>query len=110
MCRMRLVHPHVTELMIEGIEDRDLPRLLQDLHPVIGKNEGQLFGPTLIAGGWKAHACRGNFAELLYDIGRPRLQDRIGEIADQSAAIPGAYLRPVPQARSIPHRTRSRSR
>jgi hypothetical protein len=45
-CRMRLVHAHLTELMIEGVKEGDLVRLLEQLHSIIGKNKRHSFGPT----------------------------------------------------------------
>src|SRR5580692_10089417 len=49
LCRMRRVHAHLTELMIEGVKEGDFVRLLEQLHSIIGKNERHSFGPTLIA-------------------------------------------------------------
>ena len=51
LCWMRLVHPHLTELMIEGVKEGDLIGLLEQLHSIIYKNEGHLLGPTLVARG-----------------------------------------------------------
>jgi hypothetical protein len=44
--RMRLVHTHVADFVIVGIEDRDLVRLLEHLHPDIPQNEGHPSGPA----------------------------------------------------------------
>jgi hypothetical protein len=87
---MRLVHPHLAELMIEGVKDGDFVRPLEHLLSTVYRNEGHAFGPTLVARGRKALTGQRNLAELLQDFRRPELQDRIGVIADQLVAIADA--------------------
>jgi len=89
---MRPVHAYLAELMIEGIKDADFVRLLKHLHSKIRDNPGHPFGPTLVARGRIAFARQRNFAELLHDLRRPGLQDRIGVIADQLRGITHAGL------------------
>src|SRR6516162_7938316 len=69
--------------MIVVVKDGDLVRLLQDLDRTTRKDKRDTSGPTLIARAGEAHAGQRYFAELLHDLRSPRLQDRIGVIADQ---------------------------
>src|SRR6516165_8333982 len=105
---MRLVHPHLSELMIERVKNGDILRLLDDLHSTIYRNEGHSFGPTLVAWGRIALAGHRNLAQLLHDLRRPRLQDRIAIIADQLAAIAHSGSRSCLHARPVPHRAGTR--
>src|SRR5882757_331390 len=73
----------MTDLMIVGIKDGDLVRLLQDLDCTTRKNKRHTSGPTLVARAREAHSGQRYFADLLHDLRRPRLQDRIGVIADE---------------------------
>src|SRR5271168_2224068 len=50
LCRMRRIHPHVTDLMIVAIKNGDLVRLLDQLSCATRKNERHPSGPTLVAG------------------------------------------------------------
>src|ERR1700686_5370009 len=69
--------------MIVVIKDVDLVRLRQDLDCTARKNKRHTSGPTLVARAREAHSGQRYFAELLDDLRRPRLQDRIGVIADK---------------------------
>jgi hypothetical protein len=57
------------------------------------KNKRHTSRPTLVARARKAHADQRHFAELLYDFRSPRLQDRIGVIADKLKEIAHAVFR-----------------
>jgi hypothetical protein len=48
--RMRLVHAHMTDFMIIGIQNGDLVRALDHLHSNVPENKRQASGPTLVAG------------------------------------------------------------
>ena len=104
---VRLVQAHLAELMIEGIEDGDPVGLLEQLHSIIDENEWHLLGPALVARGRIVLAGQRALAEPLHDFGGPRLQDRIGIIADQLVDAADAGLRAGP-AHPVPHRTGTR--
>src|SRR5712675_302954 len=92
----------MTDLMIVGIKDGDLVRLLQDLDCTTRKNKRHTSGPTLVARAGKTHAGQRHFAELLHDLRRPRLQDRIGVIAYKLNEIAHAVFRwRLPGARPV---------
>ena len=110
LCRMRHIHPHLSKLMIERIEDRDFVWPLDNLHAKREGNKRQSFGPTLVAGRWIAFAGQRNLAEFLHHFRRPGLQDRIGVIADQLKIITNASLRSLAQARPVPDRAGARQR
>ena len=101
LCRMRLVHAHMADLMIVGIKDGDLVRLLHQLRWAIRKNERHAFGPTLVARVRIAYAVQPEFSVLFHDLRRLRLQDRIGVIAVKLEDVAGAVraARPVDQRR-----------
>jgi hypothetical protein len=75
---MRLVQAHVADLMIIGIKDGDLVRLLQQLRWAIRENERHPCGPTLVARVRIAYPLQPEFTVPFYDLRRLGLQDRIG--------------------------------
>ena len=87
LCRMRLVHPHMANLVIFVIEEGNLAGLLEYLDCRGGKNEGYPAGPTLVARRRIADAGQRHFAVLLDDVRRLRLQDRVAVVADKLAVV-----------------------
>src|SRR5262249_60729243 len=86
------------------IEDRHLVRLLQHLDFEIPKDVGHRIEQTLVVRIRECLARPRDFAELLDDLGSPRLQDRTGGIADQLIEVALAGRR-APQ---ILYRARAR--
>src|SRR5215470_6803182 len=80
---MRLVQAYPANFVILTVQDRDLVRLLNHLHLYTLENERHRFGPALVGRVRITNAGERNFAELLYDLRRPGLQDRIGVVPDQ---------------------------
>jgi hypothetical protein len=107
---MLLVQAHLAELMVERVEDRHFVRTLHDLHAEICENERHLLGPALVPRRWIAFASPRNLAGLPHHLGRPRLQDRIGMIAHQLAAVADPGLRSRDDARPVYQRAGPRQR
>ena len=80
---LRRLDQDLPVILIVRIEDRDLVRLLQHLDLKIPKDVGHGIEQTLVVRIRECLARPRDFAELLDDIGGPRLQDRAGGIADQ---------------------------
>ena len=80
--RMRLVHAHLTDLMIVAIKDGDLVRLLQQLRRAFVKTKGTPPGQHWLRGFGSPMPLLPEFSVLLHDLRRLRLQDRIGVIAE----------------------------
>jgi len=104
----------------------DTIRLLNDLHHEFLVDERHRHRPTLVGSVSIGDARKRHFAELLYDLRCPGLQDRVGIIADQLVVVAHAFharrkgrkgqragsrvpglLRP---ARLVRHRARTRCR
>jgi hypothetical protein len=90
LCRMRLVHAHLAELMIVGIQDKDLVRGLYYLRWAFRKIERWPSRPTLVARVRVADAIDPEFSVLFNDLRRLGLQDRVRIIAVKLEDIAGA--------------------
>ncbi len=99
--RMLRIHPHMPDLMIDGIDDGDFAGLLKYLQSIGRKHERHASRPALVARGWIAHAGQRQFAVLLDDFCCLGLQDRIGVIADKPPVVAHIML----PARSVPQRS-----
>ena len=64
---MRLVHAHVTDLMIVAVKDDDLLRLLNRHRCAARKSERYATGPTLVARSRIAFALERDFAVAFHD-------------------------------------------
>jgi hypothetical protein len=91
--RMRLVQAHPANFVILTIQDRYLVRLLNHLHLYTLENKRHRFGPALVGRVRIGDAGERNFAEPLYELRRPGLQDRIGVVPDQLIIV--AHPMPV---------------
>ena len=74
---MRLVHAHLPVVVIVRIKDGDLAGLLQEQDFKVPKNVGHGLLETLAVRVWKSQAGQGDFAALLDDLRRLRLQNWI---------------------------------
>ena len=84
---MRLVHAHVPDLVVIGIEDRDPVRPLQHLHADVPQDKWHAAGPALVARRRIGHAGRRDFTVLSDDIRSVRLEDRVRIVADELVVV-----------------------
>ena len=119
--RMRLVQAHVSDFVIEDIEKRDHIRLLEHPHAEVPENKRHAARPTLVARIGSRPAAQLDIAVRLHGLRRPRLEDRIGVIADELRVVADEWnvrtgkgapiiVHRLPPARLVRHGTRTRSR
>jgi hypothetical protein len=100
------VHAHVAHFGALAVDHQNAVRPLEDLHQEIPEDVRHAARPTLIARRRIAVAGQRHLTVLLHDVGRPALQDRIGEVADELLEVSDA----VGPSRSVEHRARTRCR
>jgi len=84
---MPRVKPHMTHLLIFGIHDCDLMRLLQELHLLTLQDVRRRHRPALVGRVGGRSASKLDFPMSPDGIDGIRLQDRVGIIADKRIQV-----------------------
>ncbi len=101
--RMAIVHPHAPVIKVVDIKEGDRVLLLKHPHLEIPKDVGHRLDEALIVRVGKDESRAQNVPELAHGVGRVRLQNWAGVIADPEEIVGGAIRHPL----DIGYRTRT---